>query len=163
MSRYHFLSFRPCFLTSREWRGTVMDQQIALALSAVVEGLSVLSTSTVRFFFHSIVFDFVLSLPLMSVHPSFFFFVFFKKKPWYVSAHVFQPLEDFMSVPHLQLARSPSKLGFAPFAHLVTSYEDWFCGRRKEDLGQDHVVRLEGYLLVFPSKDLCGKEHWIRV
>ena len=50
-----------------------MDQQIALALSAVVEGLSVLSTSTVRFFFHSIVFDFVLSLPLMSVHPSFFF------------------------------------------------------------------------------------------
>ena len=54
-----------------------MDQQIALALSAVVEGLSVLSTSTVRFFFHSIVFDFVLSLPLMSVHPSFFFFLFF--------------------------------------------------------------------------------------
>ena len=57
-----------------------MDQQIALALSAVVEGLSVLSTSTVRFFFHSIVFDFVLSLPLMSVHPSFFFFFFFLKR-----------------------------------------------------------------------------------
>ena len=49
-----------------------MGQQSAGALSALVEGFSVLSTSTVRFFFHSIVFDFVLTLPLMSVHPSFF-------------------------------------------------------------------------------------------
>ena len=54
-----------------------MGQQSAGALSALVEGFSVLSTSTVRFFFHSIVFDFVLTLPLMSVHPSFFK----KKKP----------------------------------------------------------------------------------
>lgn len=50
-----------------------MYQQIAVALSAVVKGVFVLSTSTIRFFFHSTVFDFVLSLPLMSVHPSFFF------------------------------------------------------------------------------------------
>lgn len=56
-----------------------------------------------------------------------------------------------MSVPHLQLARSPFKLGFVPFAQLVTSYENCFCGRRKEDLGQDQAVRLEGCLLVFPS------------
>lgn len=108
-----------------------MGQQSAGALSALREGFSVLSTSAVRFFFHSIVFDFVLTLPLMSVHPSFFL----KKKPWYVSAHVFRPLEDFLSVPHLQLARSPSKLGFAPVAHLVTSYENCFCGRRKGRLG----------------------------
>ena len=50
-----------------------MYQQIAVALSAVVKGVFVLSTSTIRFFFHSTVFVFVLSLPLMSVHPSFFF------------------------------------------------------------------------------------------
>lgn len=49
-----------------------MGQQSAGALSSLMEGFSVLSTSTVRFFFHSIVFDFVLTLPLMSVHPSFF-------------------------------------------------------------------------------------------
>lgn len=54
-----------------------------------------------------------------------------------------------MSVPHLQLARSPFKLGFVPFVQLVTSYEN--CGRRKEDLGQDQAVRLKGCLLVFPS------------
>ena len=67
-----------------------MDQQIALALSAVVEGPSVLSTSTVRFFFHSIVFDFVLSLPLMSVHPSFFFF-FLKRSPDMFQLMYFNP------------------------------------------------------------------------
>lgn len=30
-----------------------------------------------------------------------------------------------MSVPHLQLARSPFKLVFVPFVQLVTSYENW--------------------------------------
>ena len=50
-----------------------MDRQSAVALSAPVEAASsVLSTSIVRFFFHSIVFDFVLTLSLMSVHPSVF-------------------------------------------------------------------------------------------
>lgn len=68
-----------------------MYQQIAVALSAVVKGVFVLSTSTIRFFFHSTVFDFVLSLPLMSVHPSFFFLKKKKRSPDMFQLMYFNP------------------------------------------------------------------------